>query len=463
MTCKDNLSKKKCVISDRISEKTGTCITFMPDLKRFGLNEIDEIHEDLVRQRLMFLSVTYPEISFKFNGKKVGFKNAKGLLERFSDEFVEVHSKGYMIGVFPNTSDEFNHKSYINGADCVLGGNHLDVICGELVGRIKEKLSKKYSSIKPGDIKNRLSIVVNLREFPNPMFNSQTKENFSSNAKEIEEFLKDVDWDAFAKKICSNDAILEPIVETFKIKEELKNRKTLEKIGSNRGRFKCKKFMPATEKETHFVIVEGDSAAGGLSEGLGRKEMGFFSTRGVPVNCYEATANKIAGNEEMTNIVKLLNLKLGAKNQDMSYDDIVIASDADSDGAHITMLYIAFFAKYCPSIIKEGKLKKLMTPIVCLKDKKEKIVEAFFTLDEYNAFLKKNPKHGLKEKYYKGLGSWESGELRPLVNKLGISHFIQTLELDKDSLGLIDDWNAKNKVEVRKEYLRQNEFSIFGV
>lgn len=467
LTCRNNLSEKECVIKNKSSVKTGTTISFIPDFKRFGLKKIDETHINLIHQRLMFLSITYPEIKFKFNDEVVRFKNAKNFMNCFSDHFVAIMDEEeppkFLIGVIPNTSDEFNHKSYVNGADCVLGGNHLDVINNELVGRIKDKLSKKYSSIKAGDIKNRLSYIINFREFINPMFNSQTKENFSSNASEIKAFLKDVDWDSFAQRICKCNEIIEPIIESFKIKEELQNRKTLDKIGNTNKKFKCKKFMPATEENKLFFITEGDSAQGGLSDSLGRKQCGYFSTRGVPLNTYEAAPSKIADNEEMTNIIKCLNLKLNAKEQNMTYDNIVLASDADADGAHITMIYIAFFAKWCPSVIKDGKLKKLITPIVCLKDKKENIIESFFTMDEYNEYLKKHPKHGLTEKYYKGLGSWEKGELRPLVNKYGLDKFIQTLELDKESLSLIDDWVSKKKADVRKEYLKQNEFSIFSI
>ena len=262
LTCKNNLSEKSVQIKLCKSKKTGTIISFIPDLERFGLTKIGQIHINMIKQRLMFLSFTYPEIKFKYNNELIRFKNSKNLMSNFADTFVVVQDNNtpskYMIGVIPNNSDEFNHKSYINGADCVLGGNHLDVINNELIGRLREKLSRKYPLIKTGDIKNRLSYIINFREFVNPMFNSQTKENFSSNTSEIKTFLKSVDWDSFAEKIYKCPEIIEPIVESFKIKEELQNRKTLEKIGNNSKKFKCKKFMPATEEQKYFAICEGD-------------------------------------------------------------------------------------------------------------------------------------------------------------------------------------------------------------
>ena len=467
LTCAGNLSSKECKIEPTKKTQTGTTISFVPDVKKFGLRTIDQVHKDLIHQRLMFLSITYPEIKFKFNGEAIKFKNAKNFMGCFSDTFVSVQDENlpckYLIGVIPNEYDEFTNKSYINGADCVLGGNHLDVIHNELVGRIKEKLSRKYPNIKAGDIKNRLSYIINFREFINPMFNSQTKESFSSSAADIKAFLKDVDWDAFAAKICKCDAIINPIVESFKIKEELQNKKLLDKIGKATPKFKCKKFMPATESAKYMFIVEGDSAAAGISDALGRKLIGYFATRGVPLNTYEVAPARIAENEELSNIIKCLNLKLGAKEQTMTYENVVLAEDADYDGAHICELYVGFFHKYCPSIIKDGRLKKLMTPIICMKDAKGAIKEMFFTFDEYNAWLEKNKDQKLKTHYYKGLGSWKAKELRELVEKFGLDKFIQTLEYDEKSVDVIDDWLNKKKADVRKEYLRQNEFSIFSI
>ena len=104
-------------------------------------------------------------------------------------------------------------------------------------------------------------------------------------------------------------------------------------------------------------LISHNSAKQGLSDGLGRTEIGYFSTRGVPLNAYEATPQKIAANEELENIIKCLKLHLKEETQpELTYDMIVLANDADMDGYHIESLYIAFFAKYAPSIIKEKRL-----------------------------------------------------------------------------------------------------------
>lgn len=611
LTCKNNLSSKKCVISDYNSDVTGTTIEFEPDLEKFNLTEIDNIHQNLVYQRLMFLSYMYPEITFKFNGKIVRFKNSKNIMSLFADKFVAITDDNkpskYMIGIIPNHNDDFTHKSYINGADCINGGNHIDYIHSELISRIKDKLNKKYNNIKPGDIKNKLTYIVIFREFINPMFNSQTKENFSSDVNQIKQFLKDVDWDTFAQKIVKCNEIIDPILETFKIKEELKNRQTLNKLNKSSKNFKSDKFLPATKDPKYYLICEGNSAAGGLSACLGRSEYGYYATRGVPLNAYEASIAKLSDNVELSEMIKILNLSFKDTIDNLTYRNIILAADADCleehtqvyttkglvplneikygdkvlthlnhykpvinivesyktecvkitlnnkelmfsihhtvivvrdnnilyipakdvlltdkflkfkdnysgleikyhlvnptkveiceiprtkfiditvkdensffiennfrelflthncDGSHIVGLYLGFFCKYYPDIITQGRLKHLRTPVIVFKDKNDKIKYFFFTLDQYNKFIKENDISNLKVHYYKGLGSWEPEDLKPLIEKYGIEYFLETFIDDKKYKDTIDNWLNSKNTDKRKEYLNNNEFSIFKI
>ena len=260
LTCKDNLSSKRCSITPGkfTNKETGTTVEFMPDLKRFGLTTIDDNHMNLIYQRMLFLSISYPEVTFKYNKKAIKFKNAKNFLNAFSDKYAVISDEKYMIGVLPNSYDDFVSKSFVNGADCINGGNHIDYIHSEVVGRLKEKLEKKYPNIKHGDIKNKLTYVVTFRDFENAQFDSQTKEKLANNVNDIKKFLDTVDWDKFVANIYKVDAILDPIIESFKIKEELKNRQALTKMGKTTKTFKCEKFLPATKNNTYFAIVEGD-------------------------------------------------------------------------------------------------------------------------------------------------------------------------------------------------------------
>ena len=185
-------------------------------------------------------------------------------------------------------------------------------------------------------------------------------------------------------------------------------------------------------------LISHNSAKQGLSDGLGRAEIGYFSTRGVPLNAYEVAPQKIAANEELENIIKCLKLHLKEETQsELTYEKIVLANDSDADGSHIMSLYIAFFSKYAPSIIKEKRLCALKLPLICMKDSKGNIIEMFRSFDEYNNWVKENKNSKLECKYYKGLGSWKDKEIKALIAKHGIDKFIEPLELDKESLKLI--------------------------
>lgn len=466
LTCSDNLNKRKCSISSCISDKIGTTVEFEPDMSRFEVDKIDDTHKNLVYQRILFLSISYPEITFKFNGKIIRFKNAKNFLSSFNDNFAQISTEKYLIGIVPNSSDDFNSKSIVNGADCINGGNHIDYIHSELIGRIKAKLEKKYPNIKPGDIKNKLTYVVTIREFKSPLFDSQTKEKFTSNISDIKAFFGDIDWDKLVNQIVKTPELIDPIIETFKIREELKSRQALNKLNKSTAKnFKCEKFLPATKNQKFIFICEGLSASSGLSASLGRADIGYFASRGKPLNAYDASFSDLFKNEELSNIIKILNLDVtNKKEQNLTYENIVLASDSDLDGYAIAGLYIGFFMRYAPSVIKNHQLKKLRTPIMAFVDKNDQVKKFFFTFDEYNKFISSNTQPaGTRLMYFKGLGSWEPATLKPLIAKYGLEYFLEDLQIDDLTENVIDDWLNGKKADKRKEYLRGHEFSIFNI
>jgi len=261
LKCKDNLESFATSISKSQGvDHKGTTVTFKPDLSRFEVDELDELHQKLIEQRLIHLAATYPKIQFKFNKKSIKVKNGKQYLSSFSDHCVFVEEENYIIGFAPNEEDDFKQVSFVNGLDIKKGGNHIDYILSEVGSRLKDKISKKYKSIKPGDVKNRLQAIVLFRNFPQVLFDGQTKESLTNSAESIKEFLKEVDWDKFTNKIYKNKEILEPIIESFKIKEELKKARDLKKLNKNlsKKKIKCEKYLPAIENKKYLVLVEGE-------------------------------------------------------------------------------------------------------------------------------------------------------------------------------------------------------------
>lgn len=251
---KDNASSYKESVTKTVSK--GVTVKFKPDLERFGITEIDSVHKDLIYLRLLNLSVCYPEIQFKFNGKQIKTKNFKSYVSSFSDSFEVVQGDNYSFAIVPSPSDEFQSFSYVNGLNIKDGGTHVDVIINNVVNLLRESLSKKYKTIKPADIKNKLMVVGVFTKFVNPKFNSQTKEKLTNSISEVNQYLGDIDYVSLSKKILKNSSIIDPVIEVFKIKEEFKNRQELKSLQKTK-RIKDEHFLPAIKENRYICIAEG--------------------------------------------------------------------------------------------------------------------------------------------------------------------------------------------------------------
>ena len=256
VVAKNNLETIETVVSE--SKDRGVRVKFYPDLNRFGLTKIEPVYVELMRQRLICLGITFPGIKFSLNGKQVNV-NDKAFLNLFSEHITfQVFDRGF-IGVYPNENDDFNFFTYVDGLALNRGGSHIDYIVEKVVTPVREKLIKKYKSIKPADIKNKLSLVVFLRDFPNLKFDSQTKETLTNLPSEITKYFGDsVDWEKMAKAIIKNEYILDPIVETFKLKEEVKERVALKQAGKSKVKVDATKYIsPTGNEKNYFIIAEG--------------------------------------------------------------------------------------------------------------------------------------------------------------------------------------------------------------
>lgn len=253
---KNNALDYKETVSDSVSK--GVTVKFKPDLKRFGIEKIDQTHKDLIYQRLLNLSISFPLIQFKFNNKAIKTKNFKSYVNSFADEgsFEVFQSDNFSFAVIPSPSDEFQQFSYLNGLNIKDGGTHIDVIANNIVSLLRDSLSKKYKTIKPADIKNKLMIVGVFKNFANPKFNSQTKEKLTNSVSEVNQYFGDIDYQSLSKKILKNSNIISPIIEVFKIKEELKNRQELKTLNKAK-KIKDEHYLPALKESKYIFIVEG--------------------------------------------------------------------------------------------------------------------------------------------------------------------------------------------------------------
>ena len=458
----DNMEKVSCKVGDT-SGKSGTVVEFWPDLKRFGLEKIDQVYFDLMYQRLLCLAITFPKIKFSFNGKKID-NNEKKFLKLFSENVVSASFDKGFIGIYPNDSDEFNFFTYVNGMHMSRGGSHVDYMSWQIVSPIRDKLVKKYKTIKPADIRNRLSIVVFMRDFPNPKFDSQTKETLTNAQSEISNYLNNkIDFEKLAKDIMKNNAVMTPIIDMFKIKEELKARQELKQ--AKKVKVKSDKYFPGIGEKKYLFLVEGLSAGGGLMKCLGRDGKYFYCLRGLALNAYDSSIQKIAANQEIKEVMNILNLDLTKKDDEsqvIEFDKIVIATDADVDGINIASMLMGWWYKLCPNLYKQHKIYRLNTPIVIIEDAKENIKKWFFNLDDFKKWEATNNDKKLKIVYLKGLGSLSTSQLDYIIKQQGFESLLEEYTLDDMSDEYFKNWLGPD-AEPRKKYMKEYSFDINSI
>lgn len=457
ITCRNNLSEVKAGRICKSSGKSGVRVYCEPDLERFGLEKIDDVHRDLIYQRLVNLAISYPKIKFIFNKEKIE-AGGKKIPTMFSDDCVMQAGSNFTVCVFPNEYDEFKFYSYVNGIDMIKGGTHVDYISYELTSRIRDKLIKKYKSIRPGDVKNKLSLVVFFTGFANPEFDSQTKESLSNSQGDITRHLDGkLDFDAFAKAVLKNEAIIGPVIETFKIKEELKARRELKAV--KKVKVRSDKYFPGVGSKKYLFLVEGLSAGGGLMKCLGRDGKYYYCLRGLALNAFSASIQKIAANQEVKDVLNIIGLDLTINDAVpfIKFDKIVIATDADVDGINITSMLLGWWYRLCPDLYRQGRICRLNTPVVLVKDQRDNIKAWFFTLDQFKEWEKKNPDSKMKIVYLKGLGSLDTSSLDFIIQHEGFDNLLEEYKLDESSQEYFENWLGDN-AEPRKKYIM--DFSL---
>jgi len=445
ITTKNNL--KDIEVKEGLSKSSGISIKVFPDFEYFGIEGFDNIHINVIKERLIHLSVAYPGIKFKFN-KKIVKMTAKKYFEMFNVKEI-VQNDLFTIGVTHADSEQFEFFGLVNGL-VSKNGRHSDIISNDIVNPIRGKLVKKFKTIKPADIKNKLRLVIVMNNFMNAKWDSQTKEVLKNSDKEIKEYLNQKDYksdiDKLVKKVQKNDDIMLPITELFLLKEQAKANAELKKL-QKKKKIKSEKYLPATKNKKILFLCEGASAVGGLMPSLGREEYGYYELKGVPLNAYEVTSQKFSSNKELSELFQIV--------QNEEYDLICTATDADSDGSHIKGLLLGFFKKYLPEYINQKRFGELQTPVqIAIKNKKP-----MHWIYELGTDFKLNK--GEVGKYMKGLGSYKSELLKHIVKTDGIENMVKIFELD--NIDILDDWLSSKKADKRKEYIKNNEFDITGV
>ena len=374
-----------------VKEENGTLVRFKPDNDLFkGYEFRSEFIEMMVN------NYTYLNTGLKIflNGRKYWSKN--GLLDLLKENMTSeplypfIHLKGEDIEIVMTHTDQYREEyySFINGQNTTQGGTHLSAF-REHVGRTVKEFSGK--GFEYSDIRNGLVAAVSVK-VQEPMFDSQAKTRFNGKEiapgssitvnkfvgdfikKELDDYLhkhQDV-AEAMLKKITANEKERKSLAGVAKLAREKAKKVSLHnrKLRDCRIHYNDTKAGAKGEDrrdESSIFITEGDSASGTITKVRNAETQAVFSLRGKPLNSYGMTQKVVYENEEFNLLQAALNIEDGMEN--LRYNKIIIATDADVDGMHIRLLVITFFLMFFPDLIKQGHVYILQTPLFRVRDK----------------------------------------------------------------------------------------------
>ena len=452
-----------------------TCITFQPDLQKFKMDKLDNDIISLFIKRVYDMSgVTPKSVNVYYNEEKINIRNFQDYISMYTnaikdeDEedaiiYYEQPNERWEIGMSLSES-QFQQVSFVNSISTSKGGTHVNYVTDKIVQKILEVIQKKNKTlnIKPQHVKQHIWIFVNCL-IENPAFDSQTKETLTTKK---DEFGSSFDLsDKYVKQIL-NSGIIERCLRYAKTREEErclkklngKNKKSVRLLGIEKLDDANLAGTRNSDKCT-LILTEGDSAKSLAMAGIevvGRDTFGCFPLRGKMLNVREAPPNKIAKNQEVQYLMKILGIRIGENYTDVKnlrYGSIMIMTDQDVDGSHIKGLIINFIHTFWPSLIKiNGFLKQFITPII--KASKGNEIYSFYTLPEYKQWVEKRNKNikGFKIKYYKGLGTSTSKEAQEYFSNIDKHriYFDYTNDIDDESIDMAFN---KKKTEERKNWL----------
>ena len=391
------------------SSKNYTQITYTPDYAKLGMT-LDADHMAMVERRVYEIAATNTHLKVYLNGKHINFKAFKDFVGLFSPNAINFGNGRFEAAVF-HSKNGFQQINFVNSTNVFQGGTHIDGLMNTIVAGIRDHIKKKTKQdIKPSDIKNHFFLMGTFT-INNPRYNSQTKEFLQTPVKDFG-MTMDVP-DKVIQQIIKSEIVQEIIewAENKKALEDLaalkKKNKDLDKTG-NAALRAITKYETATSKDRKkctLFIAEGDSAAKALQSARDPEFHGIFPLKGKPVNVRGMKIKQLLENKELESLMTIIGLQFGVdhKLSDLRYTELVVATDQDLDGFHLCGLLFNMFQELWPSLLKQGFLFKLQTPIVRVIQNKKEI--EFIYLDEFNKWEQKQTKNNYSATYLKGLGS----------------------------------------------------------
>ena len=437
-----NLINKELL--EESSRRKGTKVSFIPDEIIFKNYKFRSEYVAKMLKNYVYLN---PGLTIIFNGEKFFSENGlKDLLEDNNNKddmlYPIIHLKGNDIEVaitHSKTQYSEEYHSFVNGQHTTQGGTHQSAFREALVRTIREFYGKNFEA---SDIRKSIISAIAIKVME-PVFESQTKTKLGSTEMGgdlptvrtyINDFLKTQLDNYLHKNPGVSERIQKKILQAEKERKELSGIRKLARDRAKKASLHnkklrdCRVHLGDIKKEAHLettlFITEGDSASGSITKSRNVNTQAVFSLKGKPLNSYGLSKKIVYENEEFNLLQAALNIEDGL--EDLRYNNIVIATDADVDGMHIRLLLITFFLQFFPELIKEGHLYILETPLFRVRNKKQ-------TYYCYSEEEKRNAIEKLKGKpeitRFKGLGEISPNEF---VHFIGDDIRLDPVMLDKE-------------------------------
>ena len=450
-------------------KRKGTKVVFIPDEVIFKNFKYRNEYVEKMLRNYVYLN---PGLTIDFNGEK--FFSENGLKDLLADNMSKedmlypiIHLRGNDIEVaitHSKTQYSEEYHSFVNGQNTTQGGTHQAAFRESLVKTIREFYGKNYEA---SDIRKSIVSAISIKVME-PVFESQTKTKLGSTdmggglptvRTYINDFIK-TQLDNFLHKNPSVSEVLQrKIMQAERERKELSGIRKLAKDRAKKSSLHNKKLRDCrihlgdTKKqrnlESTLFITEGDSASGSITKSRDVNTQAVFSLKGKPLNSYGLSKKIVYENEEFNLLQAALNIEESM--EDLRYNNIVIATDADVDGMHIRLLLITFFLQFFPEVIKEGHLYILQTPLFRVRNKK-KTIYCYSEEERRKALEELKPKPEITR--FKGLGEISPNEF---VHFIGENIRLDPIMLDKQMSieEMLSFYMGKNTPD-RQEFIINN-------
>ncbi len=415
-------------------EENGTLMVFKPDASIF---KNYKFRKDFIENRLWNYAYLNAGLRLNFNGNSIYSKNGLlDLLTRKTDpeklRYPIIHLKGDDIEVALSHGEQYGEEyySFVNGQNTTMGGTHLQSFREAIVKTVREHFNKNYDA---RDIQTSIIGAISVR-VEEPVFESQTKTKLGSVnmgpkgptvrsfivdfvKKELDNFLhknKEV-AESIQKKIVQSERERKDIAGIKKLANERAKKANLhnKKLRDCRVHLTDKRGSDMEEKlASSIFITEGDSASGSITKARNVRTQAVFSLRGKPLNCFGMTKKVVYQNEELNLLQHALDIEDGIDN--LRFNNVIIATDADVDGMHIRLLLLTFFLQFFPDLVRQGHLYILDTPLFRVRDK-NKTFYCYSEKEKQDAIAQLRGKPEITR--FKGLGEISPNEFEDFIGK----------------------------------------------